>query len=62
MVSTLLGESLTYSDVIENIGTFTCGVADENGTNAGSIVTIALRLTNSATGEQIDINIVEITL
>ena len=45
----------TYLDVVQNVGTFICGVGDVDDALAGATFTVTLRLTNSETGETIDI-------
>ena len=59
LVSTLLGESLTYEDVVSVV----CGVADTQTTNTGANVTVELRLTNPENAEEfITVNTTALTL
>ena len=46
VVATLLDTTITYADMVNLVGTFTCGVADTQSANTGATVTVELRLTN----------------
>ena len=63
VVSTLLGESMTYAEIVNTVGTVTCGVADTQTTNTGANVTVELRLTNPENAEEfITVNTTALTL
>ena len=46
VVQTLLGTSLTYEEMVTQVVSFSCGVADTQSLNTGATVTVELRLTN----------------
>jgi len=46
VVQTLLGTSLTYEEMVTDVVSFSCGVADTQLANLGATVTVELRLTN----------------
>ena len=46
VVQTLLGTSLTYEELVTDVVSFSCGVADTQLANLGATVTVELRLTN----------------
>ena len=52
VVATLLGTSLTYEEMVTQVGTFTCGVADTQDLNTGATVTVELCLTNPENPEE----------
>ncbi len=63
VVQTLLGKSLTYEEMVTNVVTFSCGVADTLGNHAGATVTVELRLTNPENPEEyIILNTTALTL
>ncbi|MBR5570088.1 MAG: hypothetical protein IKW10_04245, partial [Oscillospiraceae bacterium] len=52
VVQTLLGKSLTYTEMVNDVVSFSCGVADTAATNTGATVTVELRLTNPNNAEE----------
>ena len=53
VVQTLLGTSLTYEEMVTDVVSFSCGVADTQSLNTGATVTVELRLTNPENPEEI---------
>jgi len=53
VVQTLLGTSLTYEEMVTDVVSFSCGVADTQSLNTGATVTVELRLTNLENPEEI---------
>ena len=63
VVATMLNTNVTYADLVTFVDTFTCGVADTLGNNAGATVTVTLCLTNPENpAEQIVLSNIAITL
>ena len=52
VVQTLLGTSLTYEEMVTQVVSFSCGVADTQSLNTGATVTAELRLTNPENPEE----------
>lgn len=52
VVQTLLGKSLTYTEMVNDVVSFSCGVADTAAANTGATVTVELRLTNPNNAEE----------
>jgi len=63
--SVLNGSSWTYADIVNYVGTFTCGVARANGATqdlTGATFTVKLRITNPGNpAEFYDVNTVSYT-
>ena len=53
VVQTLLGTSLTYEEMVTDVVSFSCGVADTQSLNTGATVTVELRLTSPENPEEI---------
>ncbi len=52
LVQTLLGNGLTYEEMVTQVGAFSCGVADTLDNHSGATVTVELRLTNPDNAEE----------
>ena len=47
-----LNEQMTYQEIVEQVGTFSCGVADTAAKNMGATITVELRLSNPENPEE----------